>query len=259
MAIHPTAVIHPSVPIDPSNEIGPFVVIEEGVEIGLRNRLIAQCYLDRGLRLGNDNVVFPGASLGAPPQDLGHDPAVPSFVVIGDHNTIREGVTIHRASGENAETVIGNYCFLMANAHVGHNCRLADRVIMANEAGLGGHVEVGERAFLSKGVGCHQFTRVGKLVMFSALSGTNQDVPPFMHVNDRNAKVYGLNLVGLKRAGYDTETRKRLREAHDTLYRKGLLPKEAANELESVDCPAVQELVAFIRESKRGIVSGIRS
>lgn len=258
MAIHPTAVIHPSVHLDPSNEVGPLVVIEEGAQIGLRNRFIAHCYIDRGLRLGNDNEVHPGACLGGPPQDIGHDGSE-TFLEIGDHNVIRENVTAHRAAGAGNTTRVGNHNFIMGNVHIGHNCVVGNHVILANDTGLGGHVEVQDRAFLSKGSACHQFTRVGRYVMLSGLSGINQDAPPFMMLSGHNAAVYGLNLVGIKRAGYDRDTRRALQEAHKILYRKGLLVKEALVELDQIDSEPVRELADFVRSSKRGIVSGIHS
>jgi UDP-N-acetylglucosamine acyltransferase len=177
-------------------------------------------------RLGARNVVYETAVVGGEPQDLGFQEAVTSLL-IGDGNRIREGVTIHRSSKPGGETTLGSECFLMACAHVAHDCRLGDRVVLANNVALAGHVTIGERAFLSGGVVVHQFCRVGRLAMIGGNSKIVQDCLPFVITDGVPARACGLNVVGLRRAGFGAAALRTLKQAYRLLLRESLSQEQA--------------------------------
>jgi UDP-N-acetylglucosamine acyltransferase len=199
-----------------------------------------------------------GAVIGNLPQDKSFKGGA-SFTRIGNGNTIREYVTIHRGTVEGTATVIGDRNYLMANAHVAHNCRIASDAVLVNFASLSGYCEVEEGAFISGMVGLHQFTRVGKLAILSAVSAVNKDVPPFVLCGGRPARVQGLNSTGLKRAGIPPEIRREIKEAFRILYRSGYNVSQALEILErDFHSDEVRHLSCFIRSSKRGISDGVR-
>lgn len=251
--IHPTAIIHPQAQIDPTAEAGPHSVVEQDVVIGPRTVVGPHCLIARGTRLGADNRIHFGAVIGHEPQDLAYDGG-PTMTVIGDRNTIREYVTIHRGTNPGSSTVIGSDNFFMANAHIAHNCRVGDKTVFANLATLGGHCVVEDQVFLSAMTVCHQFTRVGRLAIMGGLSGINKDVPPFMVCTHRPGVIRGVNLVGLRRAGLKPEARQAIVRAYKTLYRSGLNVQQALERL-AAEAPTaeVRELIAFVRAAKRGI------
>lgn len=254
--IHPSAIIGRKVELGPDNVIGPHVIIEDGVRLGAKNVLMAGAYLCAGTRLGDRNEVHMRAVIGHAPQDLAYK-GEETFTKIGDRNIFREFVTIHRGTKAGTSTVIGNDNYLMAYCHVAHNCDIADRVIMVNQASLTGHVKVESGAFLSGMTGFHQFTRIGRLAMVSALSACNKDIPPFMIVGGRPGVALGINAVGLRRAGISAESRSEIKQAYKLLYRSGLNVQQALVEMEShLKSPEVKHLMAFVRESSRGIVDG---
>ena len=189
--------------------------------------------------------------IGGDPQDLSYSPCV-SRAVIGDDNVIREGVTIHRATKPDSATLLGNNNFLMAYAHVAHDCTVGDRVMLANNATLGGHVSVGDRAFISASAAVHQFCRIGRLVMVSGLAGVNMDCLPFTMVTGAPVRTFGLNRVGLKRAGISSEEIRELKWAYQVLLRSGLGLKVALVELSRSESPFIMEWVRFIQGSTRG-------
>ncbi len=254
MSIHPTAWVHPKAELGADVSVGPFCVIEDQVEIGDRTRLGAHAVVMAHTRLGPDCAVHAHAVLGDLPQDLAFKPA-PSYVRIGARCIIREGVTIHRGTRPETETVTGDDCFLMANSHLAHNVRLGNRVILANGALLAGYVEVGDRAFISGNAVVHQFCRVGKLAMLSGGSAASKDVPPFCTTRSSTLnRIAGLNVVGLRRAGFDAAGRLAIQQAFRTLFLSGLNVSQALASLHAAG-PAgpVAELCAFIEASKRGI------
>ena len=255
MPIHPTAHIHPSVEVDPSNDIGPNVVIEKDVVLGVGNQIMAGAYLASGTTIGNENRIHMGAVIGHEPQDYAFEGET-SFTRIGDRNEIREGATIHRATGEGETTEIGDECFIMVHAHVAHNCKLGNRVTLANLCSMAGHVSVDDGAFVSGNCVIHQFCRLGELSMLGGLSAANRDLPPFMLARGRPATVAGVNSVGLRRASIGPEVRKELKRAYKTIYRAGNRLTEGLAELDDIETPEIQRLVRFIRESKRGIMIG---
>jgi UDP-N-acetylglucosamine acyltransferase len=226
-------------------------VVEGDTEIGEGCEVRAHAVVKRHTRLGRENVVHEGAVLGGEPQDLGfRGGATP--LVVGDRNVIREGVTLHRGSAADSPTVVGSGCFLMAFSHVAHDCRLGDGVILANCVLLAGHVDVAERAFLSGGVVVHQFCRVGRLAIVGGNSRIIMDALPFVNTTGIPARAVGLNVVGLKRAGFDAAGRRALKEAYRLLLRSRLSLAAACEEMARLAHPAVDEMIGFARSSKRG-------
>lgn len=255
--IHPSATIGPRVTLGEANDIGPGCVLEDGVVLGSRNRLWMNVYLGPGTTLGDENQLHMGAVIGHVPQDLAFAGA-PSGTTIGHRNTIREYVTVHRGTKEGSATVIGDECFLMANAHVAHNCQIGNQVGLVNLATLAGYCVIEDGALLAGMVVLHQFTRVGRLAIISGLSAVNKDVPPYMLCGGRPAVIQGLNVVGLRRAGLAPPVREDIKRAYKLLYRSGLNVTHALEAIER-ECRSteVQALVAFVRASERGICAAL--
>jgi UDP-N-acetylglucosamine acyltransferase len=255
MKLHPTAVVHPRAELAPDVEIGPYCILEEGVVLHEGVRLMGHVVLQGRLYIGPHTVVYPFASLGLPPQDLkyrGEDTAVH----IGARNIIREYVTIHRASvGGEGSTIVGDDNFIMAYAHIAHDCRIGNHVVMANAATLGGHVVVQDHAVLGGLVAVHQFTRIGAYAMVGGFSGVGQDVPPFMVAAGPRATLHGLNLVGLRRQGFSEETIAVLKQAYRILFRSAHTLEEAIRRIKEELPPLgeVRQLVEFLQGTKRSI------
>lgn len=201
--IHPSAVIAAGARLGVGVRVGAGAVIEDDVEIGPDCAIGPAAVIHRGVRLGARNTVCAHAVLGGAPQDLGYDPAGEGRVEIGDGNVLREGVTVNRPTRAGGATRIGSGCYLMNNSHVGHDCTVGDRVILAPGVGLGGHVQVQSAAFLGGGAMVHQFCRIGALAMVAGLCPVVKDVLPFTMVGGARPRHYRLNLVGLRRAGID--------------------------------------------------------
>ncbi len=254
MNIHPTAVVHPDAKLGRDVEIGPGAVIGPGVVVGDRCRIGPHAVLLERVILAAGCRVHAHAVLGDVPQDLKFR-GVDSRVEIGERCVIREGVTIHRGTHEGSATVIGPDCFLMANSHVAHNCRLGAGVILANGVLLAGDVEVGDRAFLSGNVIVHQFTRIGGLAMIGGGAGIGLDILPGCTAAgvERN-RVAGLNWVGLRRAGVTPEERLQLRAAFRLVFQSGLPIDEVVRRLRSEFTSGLAaSWAAFIEGSRRGI------
>jgi UDP-N-acetylglucosamine acyltransferase len=256
--VDPRAIVSPDAVLADGVEIGPFAIVEPGVVIGARCRIWAHAYLCSGTTLGADNVVHIGALVGHEPQDKSYQGA-PTRLEIGDRNVIREGCQLHRGTMPGSATVIGNDCYLMSNAHVAHNCRVEDGVIMATGAVLGGHVSVGEGAFLSGNVLVHQHTRVGRLAMLQGGTAVSQDVPPFCMTRFGTNALGGINVLGLRRAGFDRARIVAIRRAFRTLFvnrpnlsvaRERLFERESASGGVSAD---VREMLDFIAAAKHGV------
>jgi UDP-N-acetylglucosamine acyltransferase len=257
MPIHPSALIDPRSEIHPQADVGPFVVVDGAVKVGPRTRVGAHATLLGSTEIGADNVIHAGAVVGDTPQDLGF-PGAESYLRIGDRNVIREHVQIHRGTKPGSATVIGNDNYFMTNAHVAHNCRIGDNVIIANGALLGGYVEVEDEVFVSGNCAVHQFVRVGRLSIMRGLSRASRDVPPFC-VMDWTHTVRAVNRVGLRRAGFTPEQIRALQNAFRTLFRRVTNLTKAIAELEAGPCsPEVRYLIDFIRASKRGVSRGPR-
>jgi len=259
VSIHPLAVVSPYAQLGSNVRIGPFCVVEPGVILGDRCHLVGRVTVKSGTIVGHDNQAFEGAVLGGMPQHI-HMPECPGGVVIGDANVFRENTTIHRALDAGKVTRIGSHCLMMVGAHVAHDCTLGDGVIMTNNAMLGGHVTVSERAYISAAVAVHQFCRIGRLAMVGGLARVRQDVPPFVTIDGGTTMVVGINKVGLRRAGVTAEQMLQLKEAYRVIYRSGLAWNEVLDmlRLEFPTGPAA-EFEPFFRAGKRGFVQERRT
>ena len=249
--IHPSAVIDKKAVVEDSADIGAYAVIEDGVHIGKNVTINPYAHIKGNTIIGEDSFIGTGAVIGELPQMLGQRDNI-GKLRIGKNVTIREYVTIHTSIEKDKETVIGDNCFLMGFSHVGHDCCLANDVVVCNNSSLAGHVQVGERTFISGTVVVHQFTRIGRLAMVSGLARVNQDIPPFMLVVG-DSRVWGVNTVGIKRAGMSTQDLAEIKKAFSVIYRKNLSIKNALAQLEKVDSPLIKEIVVFVLGSKRGI------
>ena len=250
--IHPSATIEPGAELHPSVQVGPCSLIESGAHIGADCVIHSCVRITSATRMGAGNTVHHGTVIGDLPQDLSFAPTTNTYVEIGERNTFREHVTIHRATKPGSATRIGSDNFLMAYSHVAHDCMLGDRNVFANNATLGGHVDVDHHCFLSGHVAIHQFARIGAYVMVSGLSGVSQDVPPFVTVDGHRADIVGLNVVGLRRAGLDQGARRRIKAAYQLIYRSGLGRDAAIERLQAEDpTPEVQEIIRFLTSDRR--------
>ncbi|EGO62937.1 acyl-ACP--UDP-N-acetylglucosamine O-acyltransferase [Acetonema longum] len=257
--IHETAVIHPNARLGKDVEVGPYAVVGENVVIGEGTQICAHVVIDGWTSIGKNCVIFPGASIGAEPQDLKFK-GEKSYVFIGDNTKIREFATVNRATGEGEETRIGSNCLLQAYTHVAHNCIVGNHVIMSNAATLAGHVIVEDRAVISGLTGVHQFVKIGRNAMIGGASKIVQDVPPFVIVDGHPAKVRGLNNVGMSRAGLSEVARRNLKKGFKILYRSGYSLAQAIDvmEQELESCEEVEHLLRFLRNAERGICRGGR-
>jgi UDP-N-acetylglucosamine acyltransferase len=255
VSIHRTALIDPGAEIEEGVEIGPYVVIGDGVRIAAGTRVGHHSSVLGPADLGRDNEVFPFASLGMGPQDITYR-GEPTRLEIGNGNVFREFVTINRGTAKGgALTKIGDRCYFMSYSHVAHDCILGDHIIMANSAALGGHIHIGDHAILGGLVAVHQFARIGRLAMIGGVSGVPKDIPPFTIASGGRAELYGLNTIGLKRHGFTPEMIGRLKKSYRLLFRSGLTLSEAVSRVEGElgEAAEIEELLAFIRTTKRGI------
>jgi len=230
---------------------GPHSVIEDDTVLGDGCEIRAHAVVKRYTEMGPGNVVHEGAVLGGEPQDLSFDGS-PSRLVIGARNRIREAVTIHRSVRAGQATVVGSDCFIMGCVHIAHDCHVGDRVIMANNTALAGHVRIDEGAFLSGGVVVHQFCRVGRLAMVGGNTKLTQDALPFVITDGHPGRALGLNAVGLRRAGIGRDQRLALKEAFRLLVRSALPLETALDRMTAIGDPLVDEMTAFVRTSQRG-------
>jgi len=253
--IHSTAIVSPTAQVEEDTIIGPFCIIGDNVHIRKGTRLISNIVVEGNTEIGEDCTVYPFTSIGLPPQDLKYK-GEKTGLKIGKQNTIREYVTIHRASvSGDGLTTIGDNNFLMAYVHVAHDCKIGNSVIMANVATLAGHVSVGDYAVIGGLVAIHQFTRVGAYAMVGGFSGVGQDIPPYMIASGARVKLFGLNTVGLKRHGFSDSTINELKKAYKILFREKRTLKDAIKKIQE-DLPYTDEikhLIEFIQKNKRGI------
>lgn len=257
--IHPSAAVGRGVELAPGVEVGPFCLLDGRIRIGARTRLIGHVTILGEVEMGETNVLHPTAVIGDEPQDLAYRGG-PRRVRIGHRNVFREGVTVHRGSERGEVTIIGDDNFLMQNAHVAHDCRVGNGAIIAGGALLAGWVEVGDRALVSGNCVVHQFVRIGRLAMMRGLSRTSRDIPPFC-IADLTHTLRGINVVGLRRAGFDMGAIRALRRAFTTLFGARCNLKLALDELAGAGpmTPEVAEMVEFIRASRRGVAFGPRA
>lgn len=253
--ISPLAHISPGAKLGNNVTVDPFAVIHDDVRIGDGTHVMSNAVIMSGTVIGKSCLIFPGAVLGAVPQDLKFV-GEKTTVEIGDHTTIRECVTINRGTQDKWKTVVGSHCLLMAYAHVAHDCIMGDNVILANSVQLAGHVEVGDYAIIGGLSGVAQFARVGAHTYVAGHSVINKDVPPFIKAGRSPISYAGVNSVGLQRRGFSNETINMILEIYRIIYNKGLNTSQA---LEHIDqqlpsCDEKNLIVSFIKSSKRGII-----
>lgn len=257
MSIHPTAIVSETAVIGAGSVVGPYALIEDGAVLGERCTVAGHVILRRGVVLGDAVSVDSFAVIGGDPQSLTFDPATKSGVVIGNDVIIREGCTIHRGSSDGVNTVLGDGCFLMAQAHVAHDCQLGKEVVLANNVMLGGHVTVGDNVFIGGGAGIHQFCRIGTYAMIAGNAAITADVPPYVMAADRS-NAHGLNMVGLRRGGFERPELADLKKCYRAVYfGGGNLKKKAAEAVREhefgITAPGARFL-AFFEHGKRGFV-----
>lgn len=255
MKIHPTAIISPDAHLEEGVEIGPYSIIGSDVKIGKNTVIGPHTVIDDYTQIGEGNHIFQFCSIGAPPQDLKFS-GEKTRVVIGNFNTIREFATIHRATTSDiGVTIIGDHNLLMAYTHIAHNCKLGNHVIMSNAATLAGHIHIDDYAIISGLTGIHQFCRIGAHCMIGGASAVVKDVPPYVIAQGNHAKLFGLNLIGLKRRNFSEKTIKAISESYRIIFRSNLLLEDALKKAEAEvdDLPEVRKFLKFIRESERGI------
>jgi UDP-N-acetylglucosamine acyltransferase len=251
--IAPTARVHPDAVIGPATRIGEFCVVESDVVIGSHCLLEPYVFVKRWTTMGDGNEISAGTVLGTDPLDKNFT-GDRSYLQIGNKNKIREHYTISRGTQPESATTIGDGNYIMTSGHIAHNCRIGNETVVASCALVAGHVEVEDQAFISGGVVVHQFSRIGRLAMIGGNTRVNSDAPPFFLYSGFNVAAKGLNIVGLKRAGFSLEQVARLKKAYHILYRSGLGLKEALGKIESeLADENTLRLVQFIRRSERGI------
>jgi UDP-N-acetylglucosamine acyltransferase len=259
MPVHPTALVDPAAHIHDSADIGPYCIIGAGVEIGARTRLMANLFVEGPAVIGEDNVFFPYSTVGVASQDKKYK-GERAYTRIGSRNSIREFVTIHRGTeGGGLLTEIGDDNLLMTYAHVAHDCRIGNHVILGNSVGLAGHVTIEDWADVSPFSGVHQFCRIGKHAFIGPYSVIKQDVMPYsLTSNQPEVQVFGANSVGLSRRGFDKPAIESLQTAFRLLTRAGLNTSQAIERIQAEvePCQEVAELLAFISSSERGVIKG---
>ena len=253
--ISPLAHISPEAVLGNNVKVDPFAVIHEDVRIGEGTHIMSGAVIMSGTTIGKNCLIFPGAVLGAIPQDLKFI-GEKTTVEIGDNTTIRECVTVNRGTQDKWKTVIGSNCLLMAYSHVAHDCILGDHVILSNSVQLAGHVEVGDWAIIGGMAGAPQFSRIGAHCYVFGHTVINKDVPPFMKAGRSPISYAGVNSVGLQRRGFSSDAINQILEIYRNLYNKGFNTSQALEYIEKdlPDSPERNMILTFIKESKRGIV-----
>ncbi len=252
--ISPLAYIHPKAQLGDNNIIGPFCYIDENTQIGNDNNLRNGVTINYGVRLGNSNEIFPGASLGTKPQDLkfkGED----TICQIGDSNSIRENVTISRGTASKNATIVGSNNLLMESVHIAHDCVVGNGCVIGNSSKFAGEVTIDDYAIISGGVLCHQFCHIGSHVMIQGGCRFSQDIPPYIIAGKEPTHYCGINLVGLRRKGFNNSIIENIHEAYRIIYSKGLL-KEAIDEIQErlVQSDEIKYIIEFVEKSQRGII-----
>lgn len=253
----PLAYVHPDAKVADNVVIEPFVSIDHDVEIGEGTRIGSGVTILPGTRIGKNCNIFPGAVIGAVPQDLKFKGEY-STVEIGDNNTIREFVTINRGTSAKGKTVVGNNCLLMAYVHVAHDCVVGNNVILVNSTQLAGEVTVDDWAIIGGMTAIHQFCRIGSHVMISGGSLVRKDVPPFIKAGRDPLSYVGINSIGLRRRQYNNDKIREIQDIYRYIYQKGFNTAQAVEiiEAEMPASPERDEILLFVKDSKRGIIRG---
>ncbi len=254
-AIHKTAIVGDNVKIGRGVTIGPYAIIEDHVIIGDDCVIGPRATIHNYVEMGKGNRISGFADVGGDAQDVKFT-GFESWLRLGDGNTVREFVTLHRSSRENGATLIGDRNFFMAYTHVAHDCVIGSDVTVVNYAALSGHVEVEDHAFISGAALVHQFVKIGRYTMIGGASRVTQDVIPYTLVNGAPPALYGLNIVGLRRAGFDRDVRGRMKEALSVIMKSGGREEllSGLKEIAGDDCPQITHIIDFIGRSERGLV-----
>jgi len=256
MKIHSTAIVSEGAKLAEDVEIGPWALIGPDVTLGSGCVVQARAVIEGHTTIGEKNTIGYGTVIGSAPQDFAFQKSVRSEVRIGDGNTFREYVTIHRGTKEGSATVVGNQCYLMVGSHLGHNVELGNRVIIANNCPLGGYVQVGDGAVLGGGTVFHQMMRIGRMAMVRGGTRFGKDIPPFAMADEDNV-LSGLNIIGMRRGGISAAARMELKRAFALIFRSGLNVSQALEKArESEWGPEAQEFFDFAASSKRGLCAG---
>lgn len=253
-AIHPTAIVAPRAELGTGVEIGAYAIVGDDCVVGDGSVVAPRAVLERYVTLGRNVRVGIGTVLGGLPQDLKFR-GERTTVEIGDDTVIREFTTINRGTSQSHRTTVGQGCFVMSYVHLAHDCHVGDHVILSNMVQLAGHVTVGDRVNMGGMTAVHQFTRIGRNAFVGGASRVSKDVPPFVKAVGSPMRLYGLNTVGLQRSGFSDETIRALKQAYRLLFRSELNVGQAVEQLgpELMASPEVQELVAFVQASERGV------
>ncbi len=250
--IHPTAIVAPGANLGRDNDIGPYAIIEDDVVLGDNNHIAAHACVKSGTRMGNKNTLREQAVLGGLPQHLGFsDKSIPTYLVIGDENEFCESVVVQRAYQEGKQTQIGSHNYLMCLTHIGHDCQIGNHITFAPGMAIGGHVNIDDYVFISGGVMVHQFVNIGRYAMVGGNTKITQDVLPFMMTDGNPAFVRGLNLVGLKRAGFSRDDIRTLKQAYRLLFQSGALT-DNLQAISAISHHLVEHLLEFVRRAERG-------
>jgi UDP-N-acetylglucosamine acyltransferase len=256
--IHSTAIVDPGAKIGADVEVGPYSVIGAQAKIGDKTVIQSHVVIEGDVTIGSGNFIGHGAIIGGAPQDLGFLPERKTKIDIGNDNVIREYCTIHRGSSEGSATKIGDKNFLMVGVHVGHNCEIGNNVIIANNCLLAGHVVVDDQAFLGGGSTFHQHMHVGRLVMVQGSSAFGKDLPPFTIAAERNS-IFGINVIGLKRAGFSAKDRDEIKAAFKLLYTSGMNISQALQKAAATNFGApAREFFDFVADAKKRGISPYR-
>lgn len=259
MQIHPSAIVSPKAKLEAGVIVGPYSIIGDNISIGAGTIIGAHCVIEGNTAIGKGCEIFTGAVIGSRPQDLkfkGED----VFLEIGSNNIIREYCTLNPGTGEGGKTIVGDNNLLMAYSHIAHDCRVGSDCILANNSTLAGHVSIEDRAVVGGIVAIHQFVRVGMLSIIGGCSKVVQDIPPFSTCDGHPARVYGLNLIGLRRKGVSRESIKQIDQAFKLIFNSGLSPKHAILRVEKelAKTEEITYLVNFIKSSERGLTRSCR-
>ncbi len=258
MDIHPTAIIDKTVELGENVEVGAYTIIKGEVRIGDNTKIGEHAYIQGITEIGKNNKIYPFASIGSDPQDLKYNEE-PTKLIIGDNNIFREFVTINRGTvGGKGITKIGNNNLFMAYSHVAHDCEVKNYVILANNATLAGHITVENYAIIGGLSAVHQFCKIGEYAMIAGKTGVAKDIPPFMLASGQRAKLYGPNLIGLRRHGFSEERIKIIRKVYNLLFKRKEGFRETCEMLEKEysDNEDVMKILNFIKNSERGVTKG---
>ncbi len=253
--IHPTAIVDPQAELDNDVAIGPYSIVGPHVTIGTGSEVASHAVIERNTRIGADCSIGVGAVLGGEPQDRKfHNEE--TWLVIGNRTHIRDYSTLNRGTAHRGKTTVGSDCYLMTYVHVAHDCIIEDGVVLANAVQLAGHVHIEEHANVGGSTPVHQFVRIGTYAMVGGGSRLPQDVPPYCRAAGNPFRLYGINTIGLTRAGFSSEVRLVLKHAYRMLFNSDLTPAEAVDVLrrENADVPEVIRLVDFVARSERGVL-----